>query len=215
MVTFSSDTDVLNYALTLEQFEAALYKVLIGTNILSGAEQGYLTTFGAQEQQHVDALTAAIKQLGGTPVAMPAAYNLAAAGPITNRGQLLAVIQTVEDLGAAAYLGAAGFIQNRDLLTAAVTIHAVEAEHASIFRDLLGMAPAPDAVAKGMTPDEVIAKVTPFLQAPAPGAGTGSSGPVGSGTGSSTPGSAGTTPTTSTANPGPERAHFIHRLGDG
>jgi ferritin-like protein len=199
MVTFNSDIDVLNYALSLEQFEAALYKVLIGTNILSGVEQGYLTTFGAQEQQHVDTLTGVIKQLGGTPVAMPAAYNLAAAGPITNRGQLLAVVQTVEDLGAAAYLGAAGFIQSRDLLTAAVTIHAVEAEHASIFRDLLGMAPAPDAVAKGMTPDEVLAKVMPFLQAPSP-----SPAPP-----------APPAPTTSTPSPSPAGSHFIHRLGDG
>ncbi len=219
MVTFNSDIDVLNYALTLENFEAALYKVLIGTNILSGVEQQYLTTFGAQEQQHVDTLTGVIGQLGGTPVKAPGSYNLAAAGPITNRGQLLAVIQMVEDLGASAYLGAAGYLKDPMLLTAAVTIHAVEAEHASIFRDLAGMVVAPDAVAKGRTPDEVITLVTPFLQAPtgapsAPPAGV--QGPVGSGTGSSTPGSAGTNPTTSTAGQtnGP-RPNFIRRLGDG
>lgn len=167
MVTFNSDLDVLNYALTLEQFEAALYKALIGANVLAGTEQQYLTTFGAQEQAHVDTLTQVITQMGGTPVKAPASYDFAAAGPITNRTQVLAVIQTVEDLGASAYLGAAGFIKSPDVLTAAVTIHAVEAEHAAVFRDLLGMPPAPDVVAKGMTPDDVIAKVTPFLQAPA------------------------------------------------
>jgi len=81
---------------------------------------------------------------------------------------LVAVLATVEDVGASAYLGAAGFLQNKDLLTAALTIHAVEGEHASIFRDMAGMAPAPDVVAKGRTPDEVLAIVTPFLKAPAP-----------------------------------------------
>jgi len=166
MVTFNSDIDVLNYALTLEHFEAALYKALIEAKVLTGVEAQYLTTFGAQEQTHVDTLKGVISKLGGTPVAALPAYNFAAAGPITNRDQLVNALAVVEDIGASAYLGAAGFIKDPMLLTAAVTIHAVEGEHASIFRDLAGMAPAPDVVAKGRTPDEVIALVTPFLQAP-------------------------------------------------
>ena len=200
MVTFNSDSDVLNYALTLEQFEAALYKVLIGTNLLSGVEQQYLTTFGAQEQQHVDTLTGVIGQLGGTPVKAPGSYNLAAAGPITNREQLLAVIQMVEDLGASAYLGAAGFIKDPMLLTAAVTIHAVEAEHAAVFRDLLGLAAAPDAVAKGTTPDDVIKAVTPFLMAA---------------TTAPAPAPAPAAPAPAPAPAGKPGANFIRRLGDG
>lgn len=205
MVTFNSDIDVLNYALTLEQFEAALYKVLIGTNILSGTEQEYLTTFGAQEQQHVDTLTGVIGQLGGTPVKAPGSYNLAAAGPITNRGQLLAVIQMVEDLGASAYLGAAGYIKDPMLLTAAVTIHAVEAEHAAIFRDLLGMPAAPDAVAKGTAPDDVLKAVSPFLQAPSsPSASVPLPAPA--------PAPAPALPPTPAGKAG---ANFIRRLGDG
>lgn len=205
MVTFNSDIDVLNYALTLEQFEAALYKVLIGTNILSGTEQEYLTTFGAQEQQHVDTLTGVIGQLGGTPVKAPGSYNLAAAGPITNRGQLLAVIQMVEDLGASAYLGAAGYIKDPMLLTAAVTIHAVEAEHAAIFRDLLGMPATPDAVAKGTAPDDVLKAVSPFLQAP-------SSPPASVPLPAPAPAPAPALPPTPAGKAG---ANFIRRLGDG
>jgi hypothetical protein len=213
MVTFNSDIDVLNYALTLEHFEAALYKVLIGANLLTGVEQQYLTTFGQQEQAHVDTLTQVIGQLGGTPVAAPASYNFAAAGPITNRAQLLAVIQMVEDLGASAYLGAAGFIKDPMLLTAAVTIHAVEGEHAAIFRDLLGMPAAPDAVAKGTAPDDVIKMVTPFLSAPASGSAPASSA---SGTGNTASGS-GTNPGTQggTSTTAPNGSHFIRRLGDG
>ncbi len=201
MVTFNNDIDVLNYALTLEHFEAALYKVLIGANLLTGMEQQYLTTFGMQEQQHVDTLTGVISKLGGTPVAAPASYNFAAAGPITNRDQLVAVVATVEDVGASAYLGAAGFIKDPGLLTVAVTIHAVEGEHASIFRDMAGMVAAPDAVAKGRTPDEVLTIVTPFLTAPTTSPGAASAPTSGGGSG--------TTPTS------PNGAHFLRRLGDG
>jgi hypothetical protein len=222
MVTFNSDIDVLNYALTLEQFEAALYKAAISANVLTGVEQQYLTTFGAHEQAHVDTLTQVITQLGGTPVKAPASYNFAAAGPITNRAQLLAVLQTVEDLGASAYLGAVGFIKSPDLLTAAVTIHAVEAEHAAVFRDLLGMPAAPDAVAKGTAPDDVIAKVTPFLQAPTTGGSNmqppPSTGAPGTGSGVSNPsgGTAQNTPTNSNASqPTTDSPGFIRRLGAG
>jgi hypothetical protein len=207
MVTFNSDIDVLNYALTLEQFEAALYKVLVGANLLSGTEQQYLVTFGQQEQAHVDTLTQVIGQLGGKPVTAPASYNFAAAGPITNRAQLLAVIQTVEDLGASAYLGAAGFIKSPDLLTAAVTIHAVEAEHAAVFRDLLGMPAAPDAVAKGTAPDDVIKAVTPFLMAAAPA--TAPAAPA------APPASAPVAPPTAPSTGAGGGAGYIRRLGDG
>ncbi len=232
MVTLNSDLEVLNYALTLEQFEAALYKVLIGANVLTGVEQGYLTTFGAQEQTHVDTLTQVIGQLGGTPVKAPGSYNFAAAGPITNRDQLVAALAMVEDIGASAYLGAAGSIKDPALLTAAVTIHAVEAEHAAIFRDLAGQAAAPDVVAKGRTPDQVLALVAPFFTAPVPGstgAPGGASGPPagnppavtgpsgsGAGNGAGPMGNTGSSPTTSTAStPGGQPPYFVRRLGDG
>lgn len=169
MVTFNNDLDVLNYALTLEHFETALYKALIATNVLTGVEAQYLATFGAQEAAHVTALTQTIQKLGGTPVAALPAYNFAAAGPLTNRDQVVNAILTVEDVGASAYLGAAGFLQSKDLLEVAVNIHNVEGEHAAVWRFQQNQPAAPDTVAKGRTPDEVLAIVTPFLQAPSGG----------------------------------------------
>ncbi|MDQ2784789.1 MAG: hypothetical protein M3Y58_07290, partial [Chloroflexota bacterium] len=78
---------------------------------------------------------------------------------------------------------------------------AVEGEHASIFRDMAGMVAAPDAVAKGRTPDEVLAIVTPFLQAP-----------------TSAPAPAPTAAPVPSAPPrtgGGGESAFIRRLGDG
>ena len=71
---------------------------------------------------------------------------------------------TVENLGAAAYLGQAGSIQNKEVLAAALSIHTVEARHASALNELLGEAVTPDgAFAKPASMDEVLTKVKPFI----------------------------------------------------
>ena len=81
-----------------------------------------------------------------------------------NAEDVLNYFQTIEELGAAAYLGQAPNIQNKDLLTAAVSIHNVEGQHAAVLSDLVGKAPAPDfAPAKTMA--QVLAVVTPLLNA--------------------------------------------------
>lgn len=161
MVTFTNDLEVMNYALTLEHFENALYRALIASNLLKDTEMSYLATFGQHEATHVTLITQIIGLVGGTPVMEQAKYNLP---KLTTRDEVITTILTVEDVGASAYLGAAGFLQSKDLLELAVNIHNVEAEHAATWRIIMGMPVAPDTVAKGRTPDEVLAIVTPYLQ---------------------------------------------------
>ena len=67
----AGDIDILNYALTLEYLEAAFYEGAAKTPGLSKEVAGYVKTFGDEEQEHVDALTTTIKDLGGTPVKAP------------------------------------------------------------------------------------------------------------------------------------------------
>lgn len=161
----TTDIDILNFALTLEHFESALYRTLNAANLLTGPEAGFLQTFGQHEAAHVTALTNTIRTLGGTPVAALPAYNLPR---ITSRAELLNLLVTVEDLGAAAYLGQAGFLQSKDLLEVAVNIHNVEGEHAAVWRFLSGQPASPRTVELGLDYDTVIARVTPFLQTSAP-----------------------------------------------
>src|SRR5690242_16918554 len=69
------DLGILNFALTLEHFENALYRGLIQTGLLTGKALSFAQSFGAHESAHVDALTKTISQLGGTPVQEQKAYN--------------------------------------------------------------------------------------------------------------------------------------------
>jgi hypothetical protein len=164
-----SDLDILNYALTLELLEADAYKTALSLNVLTGRALDYFKQFAMHEQQHVDAVTATIKQLGGTPVTKPAAgYNYA--GVPRDEAGLVKFFQTVESVGASAYLGAAGSIKNLDVLAAALSIHASEAEHTAALADIVAPGTdlfAPESFATPRTPDQVVAIVTPFFAAPA------------------------------------------------
>lgn len=166
------DLKVLNYALTLEFLEADFYKQVIASGLVKDAKVATIAKkFGESEQEHVDALIATIKKLGGKPVAAPKTNF----GPTLDKG-LMAVLETaadVENLGAAAYLGQAGNIKNKEVLAAALAIHSVEARHAAALNILVGRGfggkgglsgALPDgAFAKPMDDTAVLAAVKPFL----------------------------------------------------
>ncbi len=158
-----SDLDILNYALTLEHLEAAAYQAILDANVLTGRSLTYFQSFGSHEKAHVDALTSTIKKLGGTPV-QAQKYDFSSVP--TDQAGIVKFFQYVESVGASAYLGAAPSINNSDVLTAALSIHAVEAEHASGLADIVAPGTdlfAPDAFAKPRTPSEVMNIVAPFF----------------------------------------------------
>ena len=71
---------------------------------------------------------------------------------------------TFENLGAAAYLGQADRIVNKDLLAAALTIHSGEARHAAALAVAAGSDPVPQgAFAQPETAANVIAAIQPIL----------------------------------------------------
>jgi hypothetical protein len=157
---FKTDLDVLNYALTLEYFEATLYQTLNASGKLQGKDLQFTQLFGQQEQAHVDAVKSTIEKLGGTPV-QKGDYNFPA---LATRNDVLNLLNVVEQTGVGAYLGAAGYIQNKDILAAAASIMQVEARHTALIRFLLDIPPVPDAFTPALTPAEVLAKVKPFFK---------------------------------------------------
>lgn len=164
---FKDIVEVVNYALTLEHLEATFYREAVAMFDTAAFEaagfqasvRDYIVKIGDQEKQHVDALTAVVKQLKGEPVA-EAKYNFG----YTDLPSFLATAAVIEGLGVSAYQGAAQYLQeNDDLLTAALTIHGNEARHSAYLNLLTSASPFPDAVNPTATPEEVLKAATPLI----------------------------------------------------
>ncbi len=169
---FESPVDVLNYALTLEHLEATFYaQGLDALGVQAFVDLGfqesvfdYLTEIRNNEAEHVDTLTAVIDQLGGEPVEAEAEYDFGEA--TEDATAFLATAQALENTGVGAYTGAAQYlIEEDELLTAALTIHGVEARHAAYLNLLNDADPFPAAFDEPLTPDEVLEIAAPFLGA--------------------------------------------------
>ena len=153
------DLGIVNYALTLEYLEAAFYDEVAQSGLFSGDDLALIKAIGQSEQEHVDALTATAKDLGGEPAMAPETKF-----PLDDAKSVLELAATVENLGAAAYLGQAANIESPDILAAALSIHSVEGRHAAALNTLTGQQITPDgAFAKPADSDQVLAEVKPFI----------------------------------------------------
>jgi hypothetical protein len=154
----TGDLAIVNYALTLEYLESEFYAKVIASGLFSGSTLATLKTFGAEEDGHVKALEAVAKGLG-TPAAKPTGKF-----PLEDAASVAKLAATVENLGAAAYLGQAGNIRSAEILAAALSIHTVEARHAATLNTLLKLSPTPSgAFGAPMDMPSVLAAVKPFI----------------------------------------------------
>ena len=156
------DVEILNFALTLEYLEAAFYtQALKQTRGLSGDVKKLATEIRDNEDEHVDALKAAIKGAGGKAVKAP---GVDFGKAFSSEKSFLKLAQTLEDTGVSAYNGAGPAIESTEVLGAAGSIVQIEARHAGLIRLARGTTPAPDAFDKSLTTDEVLAAVKPFVK---------------------------------------------------
>jgi rubrerythrin len=153
------DVGILNYALTLEYLETAFYADVAKSSLFKGSDLETIRRFGREEAEHVKALTAAVKSLGGKPAPQPKAEF-----PLKNAKSVLELAATVENLGAAAYLGQAANIKSPEVLASALAIHSVEGRHAAVLNTLLGESITPDgAFAVPANVKTVLKSVEPFI----------------------------------------------------
>lgn len=145
-----TQTQILQYALTLEHLENAFYHgglAKFGAQAFEKAGfpsyvRGRIAQIGQHEQSHVDFLS---KALGSSAVAA-CQYSLfvyvyfhsslqitnsTICSPYTDPESFIALSNILENVGTTAYLGGAKFITDPGVLTAAGSILATEARHAA------------------------------------------------------------------------------------
>ena len=157
------DVDILNFALTLEYLEHEFYvQAAKQVKGLSSYESKLTKELRDNEGEHVDALAATVKKLGGKPAAKP---KFDFGGAFGGRAVYLKTANTLEDTGVSAYNGAAPMIESGEVLGAAGGIVQIEARHAAMIRLVRNKPPAPSAFDKASEMEAVLAAVKPFIVA--------------------------------------------------
>ena len=139
-----ADVEILNGVLDLELMAVAAYKAAAGRMRGSVLEIGKL--FLAQEQEHADALSAAIEDAGGRPNGPKSTYDFPR---LRTQEDALRFAVDIENTAIAAYIDALPKFSRRALRATAAAIIAAEAEHAAVLLDALGSDPMPQAFVTG------------------------------------------------------------------
>lgn len=171
-----TDLTLLNYALTLENLEAAFYTQGLAQfssadfgnstfiqnfgSVIGGDVYAYLSLIRDHEQQHVRTLQSLITGLGGTP-AKPCSYSFG----YKTADDFVTLAALLENTGVMAYDGALSQISSASLKTAAATIATVEARHASYLNLLTGTSPFPASFDTAATSATILAAAGKFITA--------------------------------------------------
>ncbi len=146
------DVAILNFALEMEELQAALYAQALQHAGLTGELAQYARIVGGHERAHV----AFLRQTLGSRAKPAPAFDFG--DSVTNADRFAATARALEDLGVAALDGQAGSL-TKPSLAAVATIVSVEARHAAWIRDLLGELPAPAAANPAQTAAQVTAAI--------------------------------------------------------
>jgi rubrerythrin len=107
----------------------------------------------------VKTISQLMTQLGGKPgAAAKTKFGL------SDQASFLKLAVMLEDLGVAAYNGAAPLLKTPDILSALGAIVNVEARHSAALRSLAGQDPSPQAFDKPKPPDQVAVELKTFIQ---------------------------------------------------
>jgi len=174
--TAPPDLTLLNFAMTLENLEAAFYTQGLAQfsstdfnnstfvqnfgTIIGGDVYAYLSLIRNHEAAHVRTLQSLITGLGGTP-AKPCTYNFG----YKTADEFLSVAAILENTGVMAYDGALSQITTASLKTAAATTATVEARHASYLNLLVGTSPFPNSFDTPATSATILAAAGKYITA--------------------------------------------------
>ena len=153
------DAGIVAYALFLERLETAFYEGAIKSGKLTGRVRALFERFGAEETAHVESLEGALEQLGGKEPAVPE-FKFT----FENQAGIVEQAAQLETVGAGAYLGQVRRIASKQILSAALSIHSVEARHAAALAQFLGRPVTPDGPFASPSPSsDVQRQAQPFI----------------------------------------------------
>lgn len=145
--TSDSDSELLVGLIGFEQTAVTAYAMAASAGWLGSSSVPML--FGAQEQQHADALVAALTAVGGTPPPPPRVEDVPGLTEVTNGQDFLNFAVGLENQLLAAYLEANKTLGSGDLLTLSSQIAASEGQHLVVLRQSLGTDPIPAPLPSG------------------------------------------------------------------
>lgn len=140
----AQDVRILNTALAAEHEAVAAYQLGADSGLLSRSVAPTAIAFQGHHKEHVDALAAAVRSLGGAPAEPLADYDFEAQG-LKRERDVLEFAAGLERGAVSAYAGAIPVFENRQLAAAAASILADEAMHWAVLRSVLGLDPVPGA----------------------------------------------------------------------
>ncbi len=162
-----SDAAILNYALALEYLEADFYTRVVqadtARSYLKGRVKELARTLMRDETTHVQAVSDAIRALGGTPIEKPQ-FVFPETAFVSSVG-FLTLASALEETGVSAYLGQGAYVRRKDVLNFAASIYGNEARHAGLIKHHLGD-PIPRNMELPLSMWEIGLKVKPFFVNP-------------------------------------------------
>ena len=114
-----------------------LWRATASGQITDSAEQGLLKALLADEQAHVQAVSGAVGQLGGTAAAKPSFHY--PGNTFSGRVSIWTTAHAIEEAGLRAYLGQAGNLQTPAILQAAASIFGIECRHSALTALVAGL----------------------------------------------------------------------------
>lgn len=158
----NSDAALLDFALTLEILEATFYRqALKRVPDLSDEVKRVTLTLRDHEEEHAEVISKTMRQLAVRPSPMP---KLDFGDAFRDERSYLALAQTFEDTGVAAYNGAAPEVVSRRMLNTVGRIMQVEARHAAVIRQLRGEPITAGAFDEGADMDTIAARVERYTR---------------------------------------------------
>lgn len=140
----SQDVRILNTAIAAEHEAVAAYQLGADSGLLQLEVAKVALAFQDHHKQHVDALSKAVRSLGGKEAEARPQYDFPV-DKLKAQPDVLQFAAGLERGAVSAYAGAIPLFDNRELSSAAASILADEAMHWAVLRHALGLDPVPGA----------------------------------------------------------------------